>query len=101
MFVHAVYFWLRPDLSEADRVTFTAWMPRLCALPSVASGHWGVPAPTDRPVIERTYSYALVLLFTDGGAEESYQVDAEHDAFRAECASFWTKVQIFDSEPPA
>ena len=100
MFVHAVYFWLRPDLSQADRDTFSAWMPRLCELPNALSGYWGVPAPTERPVIERTYSYALVLLFVDGAAEAAYQVDAEHEAFRAECASFWTKVQVFDSETP-
>ncbi|MES3033277.1 MAG: Dabb family protein [Gemmatimonadota bacterium] len=101
MFVHAVYFWLRPDLSEADHATYLAWLPRLCALPSVSKGYWGVPAATDRPVIERSYSNALVLLFTDAAAEEAYQVHPEHDAFRAECGAFWTKVQIFDSVTPA
>jgi Stress responsive A/B Barrel Domain len=101
MLVHAVYFWLRPDLSDADRATFVAWQPRLCALPSVTSGHWGVPAATDRPVIERSYSYALVLLFPDEAAEAAYQVDPEHEAFRAACGAFWTRVQIFDSISPA
>jgi hypothetical protein len=101
MFVHAVYFWLRADLSDADRATFVAWMPRLCALPSVSQGYWGVPAATDRPVIERSYSYALVLLFADAAAEAAYQVDPEHDAFRAQCGVFWTRVQIFDSVSPA
>ena len=100
MFVHAVYFWLRPDLSDADLATYTAWLPRLCGLPSVSAGYWGVPADTDRPVIERSYSNALVLLFADAAAEQAYQVHPEHDAFRAECGRFWTKVQIFDSVTP-
>ena len=101
MFVHAVYFWLRADLSDADRATYTAWLPRLCALPSVSAGYWGVPADTDRPVIERSYSNALVLVFADPAAEQAYQVHPEHDAFRAECGGFWSKVQIFDSVTPA
>jgi Stress responsive A/B Barrel Domain len=100
MFVHAVYFWLRSDISAADRATFTAWLPRLTALPSVRHGYVGVPAATDRPVIERSYSHAMVLLFDDAAGENAYQVHAEHDRFRAECGPFWTQVRIFDSVTP-
>lgn len=100
MFVHAVYFWLRADLSAAERTLFDAWQPRLCALPSVSSGWYGVPADTDRPVIDRSYSSALVLVFADAAAEQAYQVHPEHDRFRAECGTFWTKVQIYDSVTP-
>ena len=97
MFVHAVYFTLRPDLPAADLATFEAWQPRLCALPSVHAGYTGVPAATDRPVIDRAYTHALILLFADAAAEQAYQVHPEHDRFRAECGTFWDKVRIFDS----
>lgn len=97
MFVHAVYFTLRADLSDADRATFLAWQPVLCALPSVHAGYHGVPADTDRLVIDRAYTHALVLLFADAAAEQAYQVHPEHDRFRAECGTFWTAVRIFDS----
>jgi hypothetical protein len=97
MFVHAVYFTLRPDLPAADHARFTAWLPTLCALPTVHAGYHGVPADTDRPVIDRAYTHALVLLFTDAAAEQAYQVDPDHDRFRAECGTFWTQVRIFDS----
>lgn len=97
MFVHAVYFTLRTDLSAADRARFVAWQPKLCALPSVHAGYTGVPADTDRPVIDRAYTHALVLLFADAAAEQAYQVHPEHDRFKAECAGFWDKVRIFDS----
>lgn len=100
MFVHAVYFWLRADLTAADRTMFDAWQPKLCAVPSVRQGYFGVPAATDRPVIERSYSSALVLLFDDAAGEQAYQVHPEHDRFRHECNGFWTKVQIFDSVTP-
>ena len=100
MFVHAVYFWLHDDLPAADRERYVAWLPKLCALPSVRQGYYGVPAATDRPVIDRSYSYALVLLFDDAEAEAAYQVHPEHDRFRAECGTFWTQVKIFDSVTP-
>ncbi len=97
MFVHAVYFTLRPDLSAADTARFLEWQGMLCALPSVQAGYTGVPAETDRAVIDRAYTHALVLLFADAAAEQAYQVHPEHDRFRAECAGFWTQVRIFDS----
>lgn len=97
MFVHAVYFTLRRDLSDADRARFVAWQPKLCALPSVHAGYTGIPADTDRPVIDRAYTHALVLLFADEAAEQAYQVHPEHDRFKVECAGFWDKLRIFDS----
>jgi hypothetical protein len=97
MLVHSVYFTLRADLSDADRARFLTWQPKLCAIPSVRAGYTGVPAATDRPVIDRAYSHALVLLFDDEAAEQAYQVHPLHDQFRKECATFWEKVRIFDS----
>lgn len=97
MLVHAVYFSLRADLPEADRNLFLSWQPKLVALPSVHQGHTGVPAATDRPVIDRSYTHALVLMFETAADEEAYQVHPEHDRFRAECGTFWTQVRIFDS----
>ena len=97
MLVHAVYFSLRADLADADRARFVAWLPRLCTLDSVQSGYAGVPADTDRPVIDRAYTHALVLLFADSAAEQVYQVDPVHDQFRAECHTWWERVRIFDS----
>jgi hypothetical protein len=97
MFVHAVYFTLRQDLSAADRALFLSWQPRLCAIPSVHAGYCGVPAATDRPVIDKSYTHALVLLFADAAAEQAYQVHPDHDRFREECKGFWSQIRIFDS----
>ncbi len=97
MLVHAVYFTLRADLPDADRTRFVAWQPKLCALPTVRAGYSGVPAATDRTVIDRAYTHALVLLFDDEAAEQAYQVHPEHDRFREECGTFWEKVRVFDS----
>ena len=97
MFVHAVYFWLRDDLTSEERARFEAGVRSLQSIENVETGYIGVPAPTDRPVIERGYSCALVLVFADQHAHDAYQVHPVHDRFRNECGSYWKKVQIYDS----
>jgi hypothetical protein len=97
MFIHAVYFWLRPDLGRADRKKFEAGLRSLRMIEGVREGYIGSPASTDRLVIERGYSRALVLVFADEAAQEAYQVHPVHDRFREECGRFWTTVRIYDS----
>jgi hypothetical protein len=97
MFVHAVYFWLRDDLTPAERDRLDAGLRALRAIEGVREGYIGVPAPTDRPVIERGYSRALVLVFPDQAAHDAYQVHPVHDRFREECGGLWTTVRIYDS----
>jgi hypothetical protein len=97
MFVHAVYFWLRDNLTSAERSKFLAGVRSLRGIEGVKDGYIGVPAPTDRPVIERGYSQALVLIFPDQAAHDAYQAHPVHDRFREDCGGFWTSVRIYDS----
>lgn len=97
MFVHAVYFYLREDLTAAERQHFGDSLRSLVGIRGVAHGYIGVPAATDRPVIERGYSRALILVFQDERAHDAYQVDPVHDRFRAECGGYWTTVRIYDT----
>ena len=73
MFVHAVYFWLRKDLTPAQLEQYAAGLESLRRIDGVRAGYIGVPAPTDRPVVERGYSRALVLVFADQAAHDAYQ----------------------------
>ena len=97
MFVHAVYFWLREDLTSDEQQRLDAGLRSLRAIQGVSTGYIGVPAATDRPVIERGYARALVLVFADQRAHDAYQVHPVHDRFREECGSYWTSVRIYDS----
>jgi hypothetical protein len=97
MFVHAVYFSLREDLTDAERAQFVAGLHALRGIEGVQAGYIGVPAATDRPVIARDYSHALVLVFADVEAHDVYQQHPVHDRFRDECSGYWTQVRIYDS----
>ncbi len=97
MFVHTVYFWLKPDLTAEQLKTCVAGMKSLIGIKTVRFGHLGKPAATDRPIIERGYSYALVVAFDDVAGHDYYQEVDIHDRFRQQCGSFWHKVIIYDS----
>jgi hypothetical protein len=98
MLVHTVYFWLKPDLSAAQRAEFERGVKSLGGIAAVEKLYVGTPAPTEkRPIIDDTYSYALTVLLKDVAAHDAYQVDPIHLAFIAACKAFWARVQIYDA----
>src|SRR5262245_6274776 len=97
MFVHSVYFWLKPDLIEEERAKFWDGVRSLTTIESVRHGWVGTPAETDRPVIDRSYSCALLVICDDEAGHDLYQVHPLHDKFREECSPFWSKVLIYDA----
>ena len=97
MFVHAVYFWLRDDLTAAERQTYLEGVRSLTTIPDVRHGWVGTPAATDRPVIERGYSYALTVAFADEAAHDAYQVHPVHDRFREQFGGSWKRIVIYDA----
>ena len=97
MFVHSVYFWLRDDLTPDQTRQFEEGVRALAAIETVRHGFVGTPAPTDRPIIDRSYSYALVLAFDESAGHDAYQVHPVHDRFRQECSPLWTRVLIYDA----
>lgn len=98
MFVHHVFFWLKEDLSQADIQKFEETVKTLPGISHVKSGDVGKPASTNRPVIDTSYSYSLLLMFDNQEKHDSYQVDPTHQKFIDTCSSFWSKVLIYDSE---
>ena len=71
MFVHVVNFYLKADLSAADIKTFEEGVKSLGAIESLVLFNVGKPASTDRPVIDKSYSYCELTVFND---------EAGHDA---------------------
>lgn len=96
MFSHVVFFWLKPELTEVQRADFLAEVKALAAIPGVIHCHIGTPASTDRPVIDRSYSVGLNLIFPSLAAHDVYQVHPLHLAFVEKCKSQWAKVVIYD-----
>ena len=97
MFVHAVYFWLKEGLTLEQTARFRGGLESLRGCESVRDMFIGVPANTNRPVIDRTYTFALVVMFDDLHGHEAYQDHPIHLAFVDTFNTYWTRVQIYDS----
>jgi hypothetical protein len=98
MLVHTVYFWLKPELTEAERADFRRGVETLGNITAVEQVYVGTPAATEkRPVIDDTYSVALTVVCKDVAAHDAYQVDPLHHAFINRFKTFWTRVQIYDA----
>ncbi|HEY3755490.1 MAG TPA: Dabb family protein [Opitutaceae bacterium] len=99
MLVHAVYFWLKPELTPAQTADFWRGLGTLKQIRSVETIHLGKAAATEkRPVIDHSYSAALVIGFKDVASHDAYQDDPIHLKFVADCKDYWTRVQIYDSQ---
>ncbi len=96
MLSHVVLFWLKPDLTVAQRQDFETRLRALGSIPGVVAFHVGTVATTDRPVIDRSYSFGLNLIFPDMAAHDAYQTHPTHQAFVDNCKTLWTKVVIYD-----
>ncbi len=99
MLVHTVYFWLKPELTPAQRADFQRGVESLAAIQSVEKVYIGKPAATGkRPVIDDSYSCAATVLFQDVTGHDAYQVDAIHLAFVNTFKTHWARVLIYDAE---
>lgn len=96
-FVHHVFFWLKNPGSKEDKDQLLKGLQSLQAIRSISSYHIGVPAGTNREVIDSTYSFSWLALFSDREAQDAYQVDPIHIAFVRNCSHLWERVLVYDS----
>jgi stress responsive alpha/beta barrel protein len=95
-FIHHVFFWLKEN-NETNRQALIDGLKKLSSVTTIKQFHIGVPANTNRDVIENTYSVSWTLFFANEEDQESYQVDPIHLNFVKECSHLWNKVTVFDT----
>ncbi len=95
-FIHHVFFWLQEN-NDSNREQLIQGLKKLSSAQIIKQFHIGVPAGTNRDVVENTYSVSWMILFDTAADQESYQVDPMHMDFVKECSHLWKKVTVFDS----
>lgn len=97
VFIHHVLFYLKkPDHME-DRNDLITGLKKMSAIPQIIHFDIGIPAETNRAVIERNYTFSWCCVFNSAEEEAAYQIHPLHDAFRNSCGHLWDKVVIYDS----
>ena len=77
-FIHTVYFWFKEDVTHLEVKQFAEASKSLAKIEGVLKVYDGTPAATDRPSLEKSYDYALVVLMKDIIAHDAYQQDPIH-----------------------
>lgn len=98
LFIHHVYFWLKKPVTKAVRTKFENALKELVTVETIIDYHLGIPAKTNRGVIDRSYSYSLLVTFRNKEDQDIYQTHPTHLKFIADCEELWERVVVYDSE---
>jgi len=96
-FIHHVFFWLKEDSDKEIRLKFEKALKELVTVETIQDYQIGVPAPTDREVIDTTYSYSVISTFRNKEDQDVYQTHPKHLKFIADCQELWERVLVYDS----
>ncbi len=97
IFIHHVFFWLKEKDNKEHLQKLIEGLQQLSSVKTIQQFHIGIPADTNRDVIENTYAVSWLLFFSNKDDEESYQTDPIHLEFIKNCSSLWSKVVVHDS----
>ena len=97
MMTHTVFFWLRADLTSAERTEFEAALRTLLTIPGASRALIGRPAATPkREVIDDSYDFALELDFPSLAVQDLYQAHPVHAAFVESQSAKWHRAKVYD-----
>ncbi len=96
--VHSVFFSLKDNSPAAQKKLVDACNKYLSGHPgTVFFAAGGLAKEFDRPVNDRDFDVALLVVFQDRAAHDKYQKDPRHLKFIEENKETWKKVRVFDS----
>jgi hypothetical protein len=98
MLSHHVLFWLKAETTEEQKNAFRKSLETLKDVETVKGLYIGTPAPIERAVVDTSYTFSLLLLFSDITGHDVYQVHPLHKAFLDEFRIFFEKVIIYDAQ---
>ena len=97
-FEHVVLFYLKNPESQKDKDKLEKGLRDLIRDSEfIVSAHLGVPAMTDREVVDNSYSFNYTVTFNSKEDQDKYQVEEVHLEFINEYKELWDKVIIYDS----
>lgn len=97
IFIHHVYFWLNNTGNNADRDLLVEGLRKLSKATTIKQFHIGMPANTNRGVIDSSYAVSWMLIFENDADQATYQTDPIHLKFIEGCAHLWSKVVVYDA----
>ena len=99
MIVHNVFFALKDNTLEAKNQLLESCKTYLTGHPGTRYFAVGTLAhEINRPVNDRDFDVALLIVFENQAAHDRYQQSSKHLEFIEKNRTGWKKVRVFDSE---
>ncbi len=99
MLVHTVLFWLKQDLTDAERVAFREGLETLVRIDTAQDVLIGTPADTAaRPVVDQSFDFMLTVVFESRAEHDAYQAHPVHAAFVENHSPQWERVVVYDAD---
>ena len=97
MFVHTVFFWMKPGVTDVQRKKLVAdCLEFLGKVPTVRQIWAGRPAQTPREVVDNSYDVGLTVVLDDKAGHDVYQEHPLHIDFIKRNKFTWERVQVYD-----
>lgn len=97
VFVHHVFFWLKDPKSAEARAEFEKGLQALVKVPQIQNYHIGTPVPSDREVVDDSFTYSYIAYFKNADDQNIYQTHPIHLKFVEDCQHLWEKVVVYDA----
>lgn len=92
--------WFRKEVPADAAARFRARaLADLAGIPGVKNLNCGAPIPSERAVVDKSYSVALSMAFSGRSELDAYAVHPVHQKFSAECVKpLAERVLVYDFE---
>lgn len=84
MITHIVVFWVKPEVENARERLFAAAEKHLTSIAVVKNFRYGASIPSERPVVDKSYTMAISMDFASLDDLNTYQNDPQHQTFIGE-----------------
>ena len=99
MFTHVVRFWVKPETSETEKSSLlTDCTELLSKIPGIKFISAGVPAASEREVVDTSYDVGMCIVFDTSAQHDVYQTHPIHLKFISRNKALWKRVRVVDFE---
>ena len=96
-FVHYVLFWLKEPSNTEIRLRFEKALKELVTIETIVDYHLGIPVPSEREIVDDSFTYSLLISFLNKDGHDIYQKHPTHLKFAKDCEDIWDRVVVHDS----
>lgn len=95
--IHHVFFWLKNPGDGTARKRFEEGLNMLITIPEIKMSHVGRALPSDRDVVDDSFTYSYLAVFENPEDQDRYQTHPVHLKFIDEYGDLWERVQVYDA----